>query len=183
MKKNLVILFLIVTNLFYSQTIDEFQIYAQFITNNYSKTKKKIILQKQTYTLSQEKIRELKYKNLKANFKNLNQDAFNDFITKNKSKNVIQNSFEIKLNVSLIDEKEIADIFKSHTGWDDFYKKYKNSNGILEFSKIGFNTEKTQAFFYYSTTAGYENGSGNYILFEKKNGKWNYIFSLMAWIS
>lgn len=154
------------------QTNEELNIFSQIISEKIEKSKKKVVIQKETYVLTSERQKDLKYKFLKTNFKN-----------QNKNKTVITNKFDKKLNVTLIDNKEMTELFKSHTGWDDFYKKCKNAIGIIEFSKIGFNKNKTQALFYYSKSSDFLNGHGNYIFFERKNGKWIKVLETMAWIS
>ena len=113
----------------------------------------------------------------------MSKETFDNFIDKNKTKSLLTNKFDKNLNVTLIDKKEITEIIKPPFGWDNFYKKYKNSIGILEFSKIGFNKDRTQAFFYYSKISAFLNGSGHYAFYEKKNGKWKMILINMAWIS
>lgn len=105
------------------------------------------------------------------------------FKNQNNNKFILENKFDKKLNVTFIDNKEITALFKSHTGWDDFYKKYNNAIGIIEFSRIGFNKSKTQALIYYSKVSGFSNGYGNYIFYEKINGKWIKVLEVMAWIS
>ncbi|MDM1061488.1 hypothetical protein HXZ62_02795 [Empedobacter falsenii] len=157
----------------FSQTNEEFSIFSQILSEKIEKSKKKIVLQKETYFLTSEKQKEFKYKYLKTNFKDLELETFNDFKNQNNK----------KLNVTFIDNKEITALFKSHTGWEDFYKKYKNAIGIIEFSRIGFNKSKTQALLYYSKTSGFSNGHGNYIFLKKINGKWIKVLEVMAWIS
>ena len=172
-------LLLIFPTIIYCQSNDEFSIYSDLIKNNFSKPNKIIILQKETSS----NFKDINYKFLKVNFKKLAPETFKDFINKNKKESIIQNLFNKDLRINLIEKIETHELFKKHTGWDDFYKKYKNSDGILEFSRIGFNKNKTQAFFYYSKSSGFLNASGIYTFYEKKNGKWIYSSSFMAWIS
>ena len=59
---------------------------------------------------------------------------------------------------------------------------YPNWNhSILEFSNIGFNEEKNQAFVYYGFDSGSGVGGGFYIIFEKKKGKWKNKAVIPAW--
>ena len=167
----------------FSQTNEEFSIFSQILTEKIEKSKKKIVLQKETYVLTSEKQKEFRYKYLKTNFKDLELETFNDFKNLNNKKFIFENKFDKKLNVTFIDNEEITALFKSHTAWEDFYKKYKNAIGIIEFSRIGFNKSKTQALLYYSKTSGFSNGHGNYIFLKKINGKWIKVLEVMAWIS
>ncbi|MFT3918915.1 hypothetical protein [Cloacibacterium sp.] len=169
----------------FAQNSEEYKVYSQFLQDKNFDSKKTIVLKKETKILSDEKLKELKYENLKKTFlKSLEKETFDDFIKINKTDSNLDSIFKNDKKVVIINENEIHEIFKDiNTGWNFFYKKFPNSIGLLRLSRIGFNKSKTQAFFYYDKTSGMLTGSGNYILFEKQNGKWTLKSSYMNWIS
>jgi hypothetical protein len=108
-----------------------------------------------------------------------------ELLVKNKTSVPLQNLFKIKHNSVLLDENDFADFFKNRDfeGWDDFYKKYPDSSGFITVSRVGFDKKLTKAILYKSMSCGSLCGSGDYILFEKTDGKWKAVNWFNCWIS
>jgi hypothetical protein len=56
--------------------------------------------------------------------------------------------------------------------WKEFYKRYPGSGGIIVFSPVGFNPERTRAIVYSGDGCGLLCGEWNFHLFQKINGSW-----------
>ena len=82
----------------------------------------------------------------------------------------LQNLFKIKHDSVLLDVKGFEDFFKNG-GWDDFYHMYLNSSGYITLSRVGFDKKLTKAILYKSTGCGSLCGAGDYIHFEKTDGR------------
>jgi hypothetical protein len=86
----------------------------------------------------------------------------------------------------LISEEETDFFFNNpsiNKSWETFYKKYPNSNGMIDFTRVGFNADKSQAiveFGHYYASLG-ANGSLVYLV--KEDNKWVIIKLLYTWIS
>lgn len=65
-------------------------------------------------------------------------------------------------------------------GWDEFYRKYRDSTGLSELSRVGFNKDQTLALLYYGNQRAYLQGKGYYIIL-KKDVKWNIVAMVKAW--
>src|SRR5262249_8499323 len=104
---------------------------------------------------------------------------------KNKESTSLQKLFKIKHSYVLLDEKDFGAYFKTKDfkGWDNFYKKYPDSSGYITLSRIGFNTDLTRAILFRSMNCGVLCGSGDYILFEKTDGKWKAVKWFNCWVS
>jgi hypothetical protein len=61
----------------------------------------------------------------------------------------LENKFSIPQIVVLISKKEHDKIF-SDESWDTFYQKYPDSPGYIGLSRVGFNSNHTQAIIYFS---------------------------------
>lgn len=85
----------------------------------------------------------------------------------------------MKVDYVLLNEKESQDI----KGWDEFYKKYPNSPGIISVSRVGFNKEKNQAVVYVGLQSDYLAGRGVIFLLEKKDNSWQIKKQTLLWIS
>jgi hypothetical protein len=76
--------------------------------------------------------------------------------------------------------------FYGNDGWNEFYRQYPESGGIVEFSAVGFNVDKTIAVVYMGHLCGPLCGRGGFHVLEKRDGKWKEIEwkgDSCAWIS
>lgn len=88
--------------------------------------------------------------------------------------------------IILISSDELSYIFDSqdlNADWKEFYNDYENSNGIIRFSRIAFNENKTQAIFEIGHSYAGLGGEGSIIYLKKKNNIWTIIKIIPTWIS
>jgi hypothetical protein len=111
---------------------------------------------------------------LKESSKELLAETIEDYKIKNKGPHKLSARFDTKARYALVDADEIDGFFrvKGPGGWEDFYKKYPKSGGFVTFSRVGFNSDRTQALVYQSHSCGGLCGGGSCLLFEKKGGVW-----------
>jgi hypothetical protein len=67
--------------------------------------------------------------------------------------------------------------------WDEFYKKFPHSSGIVSFSSVGFNDQHDQAFVYAARSCGGLCGAGDFVLLKKVNGEWKIVGEECLWVS
>jgi hypothetical protein len=77
------------------------------------------------------------------------------------------------------------DSFKLHPNnfWEFFYQLFPTSNGLITFSRIGFNEEKNEAVLYFHHGRDYLDGEGSYIFMRKINGHWKILCKARLWVS
>lgn len=88
--------------------------------------------------------------------------------------------------IILISSDELSYIFDSqdlNADWTEFYNDYENSNGIIRFSRIALNENKTQAIFEIGHSYASLGGEGSIIYLKKKNNIWTIIKIIPTWIS
>ena len=88
--------------------------------------------------------------------------------------------------IILISSDELSYIFDSqdlNADWKEFYNDYDNSNGIIRFSRIAFNENKTQAIFEIGHSYASLGVEGSIIYLKKKNNIWTIIKIIPTWIS
>lgn len=119
----------------------------------------------------------------KKSGKTLDKFLIKQFLARNKKAYKLENRFNKSLHVILVSKEEFHEIFKDSNGWDRFYKKYPDSHGSIELSRVAFGKNKNKAFLYFGNQRHWLMGIGYYILLEKENGKWIIIDKVMAWIS
>lgn len=67
--------------------------------------------------------------------------------------------------------------------YDEIYNRYKDVTGIVEFSKIGYNANKTKALVEICLYRGAKNSYGLFVWLEFNNGNWNIIEYKSDWVS
>ena len=87
-------------------------------------------------------------------------------------------------NIEYSDIKIVIINQEQSKNWKELSATYPDWNfSILEFSNIGFNEDKTQAFVYYGFDKGALTATGGYFIFEKKRGKWKIKACIPSWSS
>src|SRR6266404_8445193 len=109
-----------------------------------------------------------------------------NYLESNKSSERIAIHANVGSNYVLVGEKDLAAVFRKgeiDRGWTRFSAKYPNSSGLIFLSKVGFNTDHTQAMLYAGRQCGGLCGSGSYLLLHKRNGKWVVEQDMGLWVS
>jgi hypothetical protein len=127
----------------------------------------------------------------------LSEGAYSDFHTKNEKSYILDakltgipawtllsKAAEDKLfpfaNITSITaetEKQIED------SWKQFYRTYPGAHGILTFSRVGFNSDKSQAVVYMKYDGEGMNHYGEYFLLVRKGGSWELQTKKTIWIT
>ena len=81
------------------------------------------------------------------------------------------------------DLNRIFDLPSLGQAWEQFYKEYPHAAGITRFSRVGVDTNSTQALLYFSMTPGGLGGAGFFVLMHRRLGIWRVLSSKQAWIS
>ena len=107
-----------------------------------------------------------------------------DFRAKGKEPVKLENLLCAKVPCILLSRDEMHAIFSvSGDGWNSFYKKYPGAQGILSFSRIGFNKRRNQALVCVGNQASYKMGAGHLVFLAKKDGAWVIVKEVTLWIS
>jgi len=96
----------------------------------------------------------------------------------------LRRSLHPTVDYQLVNRAQLEPIFCYHCGsWPAYYKRFPGSQGLLTFSRVGFNTDGTQAFFYYSNMCDGLCGTGEYVIMEKHDGRWAIQQVIEMWVS
>ena len=110
-------------------------------------------------------------------------ETLDDYRAKNRRSHQLDADLSLDVPYVLLSEAELAEIFEQGGGWNQFYKVYPNSQGIMTLSRVGFNTQIDQALVYVGNRSDDKVGEGYYVLLTKKGGVWTVDNVVMAWIS
>jgi hypothetical protein len=113
----------------------------------------------------------------------IESETLSDYRARNKQSHQLDQDFLLDVPYVLLSEAELAETFERGGGWNQFYKIYPNSQGIMTLSRVGFNTQIDQALVYIGNQAGYLAGRGYYVLLTKEGDVWTVDNMIVAWIS
>ena len=113
----------------------------------------------------------------------LSQDTVTDFLRNNSGHYPLTTSLKLNVEVKRISESESNAIFQDGKGWDEFYEKFPSSQGVMELSKPGFNTDLTQALVYVGNQGSWKGGAGYYVLLVKEDDAWKIKKRYTSWVS
>ncbi len=87
--------------------------------------------------------------------------------------------------VTMITEDELARLFGPGRGWEEVRRRFPFQGGIVRFSRVGFNEDKTRAVVHVSCQADYEMGVAYLVFLEKstKSGNWLLLGTVLTRIS
>jgi hypothetical protein len=166
--------------------VNEYQIYSLILNEKFSACNNLVIEQETSYRVSFP-IGNTYYETLKAENRNLDTTIFIDYVNKNDSAFNLENKFNSStISFTMISSEEIKYFFNSqdlNKDWNEFYKKYPKSDGIIKFSRVGFNSDKSQAIVeighYYASLGA----DGFLIYLVKENNNWTIIKIINTWVS
>jgi len=160
----------------------EYEVYSSVILNKYPHPGNKIVI----YQLTSNQTICYNY-DCFQNFKNYSLKNYSMLVDDYKNKNAkiykLENKFSIPQTVILISRGELNKMFQNEKGWDLFYEKYPNSPGIFSISRVGFNSDQTQAILYFGYQRGFVWGEGYRIFLTKDEGKWVVKEEVLMWVS
>jgi hypothetical protein len=109
--------------------------------------------------------------------------AITDYNRLSKSKWTLQNQFLVKRKYKLVSSDTLKAIFERSASsnqtledsWQEFYKRYPGSGGIVNLSVVGFNNDNTLAVVYAGRSCGSLCGEWSWHLLEKKDASWKEV--------
>jgi hypothetical protein len=93
----------------------------------------------------------------------------------------LENHFAIGHKCELVPRKKLEKIWQD-PGWQDYYKEHPGSQGLLEVSRVAYNSSHDKALVYIGNWSRPLAGGGGYAVLEK-NGNWRVRKWYHGWIS
>jgi hypothetical protein len=157
---------------------EEYEIYSSLIKQFYVEPKtRQVIIEERTfrYDFGVDNDEPWREKSKKKGV-SIDESAADDYEAKNSSKWLLnKNSFKLPVKASLITDNDLKAIFHGSWGdleWINYYRRFPESRGFVMFSRVGFNTERTQALVYVGSRCGPHCGDIHFLLLEKAEGTW-----------
>jgi hypothetical protein len=98
--------------------------------------------------------------------------AISDYVKLNEKTWLLQaEKFKLGTPPKMIGSEELKSLLERGK-WANFYRQYEDSDGVIELSAVGFNSDKTVAVVYMGHSCGSLCGGGSFHVLQKKDGKW-----------
>jgi len=120
---------------------------------------------------------------LRGNLNGLEEETLADFLEKNTQQHPVAPHLTLDGKLFCVTAEELKRFFQHRDGWERLRKLFPETSGLLEFSRVGFNSDLTQALVYMGQGFGPRAGSGDYWLFSRTAGEWVDVGKVRAWIA
>lgn len=164
---------------------EDYTIYSVLINGMYNRDEENsVVISNQTTSYA------LPYANLNESLLGVKEripggiadEVLENFSNKNKVPLTLQNRFNVRVPYVLLSKRDLDYIFQPGNDWIEFYRKYPGQ-GLIEFSRIGFNPQMNQALVYTSMQSGGKSGQGYYVFLSKEGGNWTIKYKIEIWTS
>jgi hypothetical protein len=164
---------------------EEYEIYSMVLEESFSSSI--IVLEQQTDTSIDLTKNSYYLSALEEDNPDMDASLINNYDLQNDSSYCFDNDFDsVGMQVILISSSEIQYIFSGNDinkNWQNFYKEYENSSGIVNFTRIGFNENHTQSVLEIGVQYASLGGEGSIIYLEKIEESWIIKNRILTWIS
>jgi hypothetical protein len=162
---------------------DEYAVYAALIEDRYLKEGVDLIVirdQTTVFPLGPD----VTYEQVSQSVPALEEATYDDFLAVNEEPVPLDPSLDLGFDYTLVSLQDLEE-FLGGGAWsyDAFYRRFPNSQGLMELSRVGFNSDHTQALVYVANQHALLGGEGYYLLLGKQDGAWQVDFELPLWIS
>jgi hypothetical protein len=83
--------------------------------------------------------------------------------------------------VKFISAQDRDEMFRGHSGWGTFHRRFGGNAFLTTFSRVGLNPEHTLALLFVTSGIEAMAGNGSVYVFERKNGRWTKKSEMPWW--
>jgi len=156
-------------------SVHELAVIVAVLSHRYKAPEKPFVLVRDTQIVHDERatLEYLKNPKMKSLFKDL---------TKLSRVLAVTPGFKNPAVQVFADEKQVDAIFDKGW-WDDFYREFPGSGGMIQFSRAAFAGDRNAALIYHGRSAGGLNADGSLYYLKRLKGKWHVEDVVLVWIS
>ena len=105
------------------------------------------------------------------------REALDDFLKKNRTATQIVFATNTLKSIELVSNATLKEIFSGKhdvkpDGWDIFYQRFHDSDGLITISRVGLDSKGTVAIIYLGKQSGYTTGRDSIRVLRRESGKW-----------
>ena len=103
------------------------------------------------------------------------EPAISEYVKLNEKEWLLQPKISLDRPYEFFGARQFEALMRGEGKWDDYYRRYPDSGGLIELSAVGFNSNKTIGVVYMGHSCGPLCGGGTFYVLEKIEGKWKPI--------
>lgn len=130
------------------------------------------------------------WEQVKIRLSSLNDETIAGYESVRKDEVRLKAVLDVPFNYSFISDEQLAVPFgraRLSTGsmdqWNEFYRLYPKSGGVISFSRVGFDKTRQSALVYFVNWCGPLCGTGTYVHLISRDTEWSVNATGMMWIS
>jgi hypothetical protein len=155
---------------------EEYEIYSSVIKQIYVQPETKLLMiEERTFRYDFASENDEPWREKKKGL-TIDESAAEDYEARNSQHWLLNKaSFKLPVKTNLITDLDLKAIFHGNWGeleWINYYRRFPDSSGFVMLSRIGFNTEHTQALLYLGSRCGPRCGDIHFLLLERVNATW-----------
>ena len=117
-------------------------------------------------------------------FSSAYESTVEDFLARNQSSvKVAEKPFDADVKVDVVSRKDLPSADNPEKYWEEFYKKYPRSRGLIALSRPGFDAERKYALVYFHVACGSLCGERGYALLRFIGGRWIVVRRVVTMMS
>jgi hypothetical protein len=110
---------------------------------------------------------------LQNSMPSLSRVTIDDYESKSKSISLLKAELGLKVKYKLITDEEVDNIFRrGGPAWEVFHSKFPGSKGLIGLSRVGFNSDRTQALVHVGFGCDWNCGDSQLIFLRKDKNAW-----------
>jgi hypothetical protein len=108
-------------------------------------------------------------------------EALQDFLRKSSEGGRIRSFSKASKPVVLLGPGKVKWLFRDNSGWKRFYHLYPQAEGIITFSRVGFDKTMNVAIVAAGRATNYLGGGGRAFILRRVDGRWTKDDTVFAW--
>lgn len=115
-----------------------------------------------------------------ANAPSVSSEVLDDFFRKNTGSTKLSAAL-FRRSVTLLNTKDRDEIMGEEYPWDRFFARHPNTPGLMDVSRVGFDSAKKNALVYLSLRRGAKDAYGSVFLMTNSKTGWKVVAEVRIW--
>jgi len=154
------------------QESEEYSVYTAVLESEFAQTEvQQFVIRGETQRIEDPEICDRVARDVES-------DTMSDFKAKNGKTYLLERHLDLKTPYVLVNSDELDAIFNQKAGvlivggWGLFYQRYPGAPGLIDFSRVAFDSKKNQALVYLGYSRNYLGGGSSFLVLSKADKSW-----------
>jgi len=151
---------------------EEYSVYSTVLDSQFAHMDaQQFVIRRETHRIEDPEICDLVARDVES-------ETMSDFKAKNGKTYLLERQLDLKTPYVLVSSDELDAIFNQKVGvlivggWGLFYQRYPGAFGLIDFSRVAFDSKKNQALVYFGYSRNYLGGGSSFLVLSKADKSW-----------